>query len=505
MSKLFENIEKNDENNVLDIIKNSKHLLTEKHFGLTPLLFASKFKNCTIIKALIEAGAHVNDIDPESKTTSLHYSARYGTAEIVTTLIEAGANIHAKNNYGNTPLHNAVEANNNEVIRALINAKSNLDEKNIKGETPLHYSALYGTVETVVTLINAGANIEAETKTGITPIQYSQDISIMNIFLNENASIKIEYHAGFLKDAITRFGSAELIKKLIDKGLDINSIDRLGRTPISYAVSSGNNEFVKIILDNGGKSGIEIRDKRFGFNPLHYDVHHVRPEIIKTLIQAGTELNATCYYEGTALSLASSDEIRNLLIKENADVSLALETTIKDNNLTKFIRLMPHSRTAYPNLKINTKNRTSKYLKNQYEITIDSAYKYQYDNDFFATENKVTINGANALFNINPTEKAKTMLKMKAGIIDSGAKDAYTSTLDILSKFKNSEAVGKIISFVGWFDDSADLSKIILSKRSISSNQLKLEMINITGKLEIENKSDSSFRTDLINESSCKY
>jgi hypothetical protein len=105
---------------------------------------------------------------------------------------------------------------------------------------------------------------------------------------------------------------------------------------------------------------------------------------------------------------------------------------------------------------------------------------------------------------MNPTEKAKTMLKMKAGIIDSGAKDAYTSTLEILSKFKNSEAVGRIISFVGWFDDSADLNKIILSKQSISSNQLKPEMINIPGKLEIENKSDSSFRTDLINESSCK-
>ena len=50
------------------------------------------------------------------------------------------------------------------------------------------------------------------------------------------------------------------VKKLIDEGVDINSVDESGYSSLMYAVKNKNEEIVKLLLKNGAKLDIIAND-----------------------------------------------------------------------------------------------------------------------------------------------------------------------------------------------------------------------------------------------------
>ena len=130
----------------------------------SPLSFAVRHSNVEMLKALIEAGANVND----PNYPLLHIAIRQGNIEVVRILIAAGANV----NDPNYPLlHIAVRQRNKEVVKALIEAKADVNAQVDSGDTPMHIAIREGDTEIEAELIAANADLDIKNKEGKTARQ----------------------------------------------------------------------------------------------------------------------------------------------------------------------------------------------------------------------------------------------------------------------------------------------------------------------------------------------
>ena len=149
------------------------------HADATGDLFeAAESGTASEVKAALAAGA-----DPGARTedsldeTPLHWAARYNNPSVITVLIEAGADPGARNYAGFTPLHQATCCNDNpSVITALIEGGADPGARNEDGATPLHLTARFDSNPSVIeALLKAGADPGARDDAGKTPFNYAKD------------------------------------------------------------------------------------------------------------------------------------------------------------------------------------------------------------------------------------------------------------------------------------------------------------------------------------------
>lgn len=84
-------------------------------------------------------------------STFLHEAASFSSImsgngnnpAILLMLMSAGADIHAEDDFGNTPLHTAAYSNNAIACAILIRAGANPNKQNLEGLTPLHTSTAH--------------------------------------------------------------------------------------------------------------------------------------------------------------------------------------------------------------------------------------------------------------------------------------------------------------------------------------------------------------------------
>jgi uncharacterized protein len=240
--------------------------------GLTPLVYAVRSNDLDSVKALLAAGADINQVTGYGWSPLL-VATQNRFYKLGTYLIEHGADVNLANKGAWTPLYLAT------------------DNRNIEGgDYPVRKGDM-NHLDFIKLLLDKGANVNArmkdttETRTVFTNqwldesgataflrASQSGDVVLMKLLLAHGADPKIDttLHVSALQvaagigwvEGITYEWSPattlEAVKMLLDLGLDANAQADTGRTALHGAAHKGRPEVVQILVDHGGR--LDVRD-----------------------------------------------------------------------------------------------------------------------------------------------------------------------------------------------------------------------------------------------------
>lgn len=262
---------------------------------------------------LIESGDVPLEYQDRTGSSLLAIAAQHGQVEIVNSLIDLGIDVEARDRIGKTALMWAGHSKNPEVVRALLDAGADIRARDTVAGTALSWTAGFGDAESVKALIEAGAdvNVTGSGMLDFTPLIWA-----------------------------TINGSPETVNVLIEAGADTEYMESTsGMTPLGHAAQIGRGEIVKTLIDSGVDIDVKDRD---GKTPLLVAAEKSggNVETIKTLVEAGADLTATDLRGRNALDLANTrtdpragaviEYLTTIIVTPSADAETADETDSND-------------------------------------------------------------------------------------------------------------------------------------------------------------------------------
>jgi len=241
--------------------------------GLTPLLFATREGDLETVKALVEAGAHINETS-EYGWTALLVATHDRFYKVGLYLLERGADPNLANEGGWTPLYIATDNRNIEggdyptrqpdmdhleYIKRLLVAhanpnlrmRSSTETRTVfthqwlleEGATPFLRAAQSGDVVLMKLLLEHGADPSISTAGRVTPLMVASGIGWVE-------GVTYEW---------SRETTYEAVKLLLDLGADVNAQDALdGRTALMGAAHKGRDDIIELLVKQG--ADLAIRD-----------------------------------------------------------------------------------------------------------------------------------------------------------------------------------------------------------------------------------------------------
>lgn len=255
--------------------------------GNTLLHIAAGYGHKEMAEFLVKIGAALdvrNSLD-ETPLQTFFGDDNKDRIEIINFLISGGADVFVNNGDGDTVLHVLAKSFYSEHIREAINnfIKKGVavNDQNCLGKTALHYAFGYCNEEAAAALIENGADIKIKDNQGAMPVE-----TMWLIYPDEEPDTKLICKSIFLRwkkvfgmlldrgmgnvKLIDKHGNTtlhyaaeanfkEIIGFLINSGVDVNSKNKDGNTPLLSAVRAGNSGFVEELLKYGSSS-VDVKD-----------------------------------------------------------------------------------------------------------------------------------------------------------------------------------------------------------------------------------------------------
>ncbi|MEI6519773.1 MAG: ankyrin repeat domain-containing protein [bacterium] len=266
----------------------NNHVSVEKanEDGDSPLHFAAKYGNDTVVDELIKKGAGIGITD-NNGDTPLHLAA---TAPVVNLLIKAGAATDIMNKSKLIPVVTATDHGYTEAAMAMM-TKANVKAANENGITLLHNFAGRGKVDAMKKLIELGADVNAVTNTvKQTPLHMATSKEAAELLLNNGAKIDTADLDGItpLMRALQNNNDA-LVEYLLQQkaSVAVKTID--GDTPLHMARSI---KAVNLIL--GADKQLLNAENKSGETPLFSAITDENKDAALALIAAGADVNKIC-------------------------------------------------------------------------------------------------------------------------------------------------------------------------------------------------------------------
>lgn len=249
-------------------------------------------KNFTGAAAVLKSGTDINKPTVDG-TTALHWAAYYGELELVKSLLRAEAKPNTQNSYGSSPLMEAATTGNYEVMKLLLEAGADAQTANPEGQTALMAVARTGNIKAAELLIKRGAKVDAAEKWG------GQTALMWAAARNQPDMVKL-----LIKN------KAEVNKRAIDRNWErrttseprVKEMLTGGFTPLLYAVRENCMECVKSLVEAGADVNKPDPDN---VSPLILAILNMHFDVAKYLIERGADVNQWDYWGRTPLYAAA--------------------------------------------------------------------------------------------------------------------------------------------------------------------------------------------------------
>ncbi len=222
------------------------------------------------IKAFL---AKDNKIDDQNKNgySILHVSIRSGQAVVAEFALANGVDINLRSNSKKAPLHYAAQYNRVTMAKQLVEAKADLTAKDKKGRTALDLA----TGEVKRELANYLRSVGVTSK-------------------SDEAAAKSIYVAA-------KIGSIDAIKKHLEAGVDVNSLNKNKQTALHFAASAGQLDAAVVLLE--AKADVTVADK-YQKTALHYSARNGHKATTTLLLEKDALINAKDEKNKTPLDYA---------------------------------------------------------------------------------------------------------------------------------------------------------------------------------------------------------
>lgn len=206
------------------------------------LIEAALKGNLTDVERLHAQGADLLYVGEDETTTAFHYAACYGRLPVLQYIVEQGIGINVADKDGMTMLHLAALSGHLECVKYLVEKGADIHAKNTFGEKPIHGAAKNGHVECLEYLAKKASSKE-----------------LRDSFFQAVEECQVECMLYLLKN-----------------GVEINTKDEDGLTPLHYAVSFRNYSAIKFLIEQGASVNEKDHDGKI---PLDFAGNDSRQEI----------------------------------------------------------------------------------------------------------------------------------------------------------------------------------------------------------------------------------
>jgi ankyrin repeat protein len=244
--------------------------------GFTPLLFTARQGAIEPARALLAAGANVNETAPTG-ASALAIAALSGHSAFSLFLLDKGADPNAAG-AGYTALHSAVLHGDHDLVKALLARGANPNAKLTKGTPSRYYSkdsafnealiganpfwlaSRYGDVEMMRRLVAAGGDPRLTLPDGTTTLM--ADIAATS---GPGVATRRDRYLSPADAAAKAPGEDEKItleaaKLVLELGVDVNAATQTGDTALHMAAVQGLNTVVELLVARG--ANLEAKNKR---------------------------------------------------------------------------------------------------------------------------------------------------------------------------------------------------------------------------------------------------